>query len=432
MERMNEGATPRSMPAAPVPGPGRAEWRRGWPLVLGAMIGIGAGPGLFQNVSSLFTPGMMAEFGWSRGEIATAAGLGLLGSLVVPFLGRLGDRIGVRPIIIGCMLVLGAAFMGFATMTGELWQYQLLVVCLAFGVPGTGSVVYGKLIATCFVAHRGLALGIATSGLSITTLAIPPIAAVVIARYGWRGGFVALAIFVALIALPLVLIAIRGVPAGPTRRDPEDARADEAVEGLTAAETRRDGRFWRLGLTAFFINLATVGLVTQLVPFGLDRGLSAGEAALLLAAFGASQVVGRLVIGAAVDHFPPQVIAALVALISAAAFAGLEIRDPGFAWLMALVFLAGLMNGAENDLLPFFCARLFGLRAYGEVYGSLVLIALAGTATGIIGFGRLFDATGDYVVPLGIASAALVLAAIFYLSVGDRRLPMAQAAADPG
>ena len=48
------------------------EWRRGWPLVAGGMLGIGTGPGLYQNISSLFTPGMMAEFGWSRGVIATA------------------------------------------------------------------------------------------------------------------------------------------------------------------------------------------------------------------------------------------------------------------------------------------------------------------------------------------------------------------------
>ena len=62
-----------------------SEWRRGWPLVAAGMIGIGTGPGLFQNISSLFTPGMMNEFGWTRGEIATAAGLGLAGALAVPF-----------------------------------------------------------------------------------------------------------------------------------------------------------------------------------------------------------------------------------------------------------------------------------------------------------------------------------------------------------
>lgn len=406
-----------------------AEWARGWPLVLGALIGIGTGPGLFQNLSSLFTPGMMAQFGWTRGQIATAAGLGLIGAVVAPLLGRAADRLGIRPVILLCMTLLGAAYCGFALMTGELWQYQLLVLLLAFSVPGTSSIVYGKPLAACFHAHRGLALGVATSGLSLTTIALPPVAAWVIAGWGWRGGFVALAIATTLVAMPLALLAVRGAATGPTRPDPEDAAAQVPAQGVTALEARRDTRFWRLGASAFCINLATAGLVTQLVPFGLDRGLSAAQAALLLAAFGGAQVIARIVIGALIDRWSPQLIAAAVASMSALAFALLVIPAPGFALLIALVFFAGMMNGAENDLLPFFTARLFGLRAYGEIYGWLVLMALGGTATGIVGFGRLYDATGGYGVALAIAAAALTLTAIMYLSLRERRLPHAQGAA---
>jgi predicted MFS family arabinose efflux permease len=406
------------------------EWRRGWPLVAAAMLGIGTGPGLFQNLSSLFTPGMISEFGWTRGEIATAAGLGLAGGLVAPFLGRLADRIGIRPVIITAMLLLGAAYLGFANMKGVLLHYQALVLCLALSVPGTSALVYGKLIANRFVAARGFALGIATSGLSISTLALPPIIALVIAAYGWRGGFVALGILVVGIALPLVLIAIRRVPTGPTRPDPDSAEAQVPVEGLTGAEARRDGRFWRLGLCAAMINIATVGLVTQLVPFGLDRGLTPAQAALLLAAFGASQIVGRLLMGVLIDHFRAQTMAALFAIVSAAAFVALQLEAPGFVLLMTLVFFAGLMNGAEHDLLPYLAARLFGLRAYGEVYGMLLMLALAGTATGIVGMGRLHDAFGNYALALALAAGALVLAAVSFLSLGDRRLPEIRAAAD--
>lgn len=399
------------------------EWRRGWPLVGAAMVGIGTGPGLFQNLSSLFTPGMTAEFGWTRGQIATAAGIGLVGGLVAPLLGRLADRIGVRPIIISAMLLVGAACLGFANMRGHIWEYQLLVLLLALSVPGTSSVVYGKLIATAFVARRGIALGIATSGLSISTLVMPPVIGLVIAAFGWRGGFVALAVLTVGLALPIVLLAIRRVPAGPTRPDSDSPQAAIPVAGFTGAETRRDGRFWRLGACAALINVATVGLVTQLVPFGLERGLSPAQAAWLLAAYGASQIVGRLVIGLLVDHYRPQLIAAATALISAVAFAALLVPAPGFAPLLLLVFGAGLMHGAEFDLLPFMAARLFGLRAYGEVYGMLLTIALAGTATGIVGFGRLHDSFGNYDIALGVACGALVLAALTFLSLRDRALP---------
>ncbi len=91
---------------------------------------------------------MTAEFGWTRGEIATAAGLGLAGALAAPFIGRLADRIGVRAVIVAAMLLLGLAYCGMSIPTGLLWQYQLLVVCLALSVPGTSALVHGKLISS--------------------------------------------------------------------------------------------------------------------------------------------------------------------------------------------------------------------------------------------------------------------------------------------
>jgi MFS family permease len=410
----------------------RAEWRRGWPLVLAAMLGIGFGPGLFQNVSSLFIDGVTREFGWSRGEIATAAAVGLLGGVVAPFLGRLADRIGIRPVIIASLLLLGMTYVGMAVQTGSLVQFQLLVVLLAFAVPGTSSVVYGKLIAACFVRQRGLALGIATSGLSATMLVMPPIVAAAIASGGWRGGYLALAGATTLVALPLVLWLLRGVPWTPTARTAHDPRADAPVEGVTGKEARRDRRFWQLGIAVALVNVASVGLVTQLVPLGEERGLDATSAALLLTSYAASQVAGRIVIGALVDRFAASRVAGAVALVSAAAFAGLLAPDPGFVAMMLLVFLAGLMNGAEHDLLPFLTARLFGLRAYGEVYGSLLPISLAGTAGGIVAFGRIHDAFGDYDPALGLAVAALVGAGLAFMTLTDLALPEAQAAAAHG
>ena len=392
------------------------EWRRGWPVVAAAMIGNGFGPGLFQNLSSLFTPGMSATFGWTRGDIATASGFGMLGALLLPWLGRLGDRFGVRAVIIAAMLLLGAAYLAMAAQTGALWEYQALVFCLALSVAGTSAIVYGKLIAARFVQHRGFALAMATSGLSITTLLLPPVIGAAIAAWSWRGGFALLGAIVVCVSLPLILFAIRGFAVGPAAIA---SQPPVEIAGLTPQQARRTGRFWRFVASGLLINVATVGLVTQLVPFGIDHGLGAADAALLLVAFGASQVVGRFSIGILVDHFRPQWMGALFAAFSAAGFALLLAGPSGLAPLMGAVFIAGLMHGADNDLMPFLTARLFGLRGYGEIYGMVLMSAIIGSAGGIVGFGRLHDLTGGYTLALGAATAAMTLAAVLLLTLDD-------------
>jgi len=388
-------------------------------VVVAAILGAGFGPGLYQNLSSLFTPGLEAEFGWTRGQISTAAGLALIGALIAPLVGRVADRVGVRPVIVASSAVLAAGYLLLANVGGAIWHYQACVLLLVLAVPGTSSLVYGKMIALRFRQHRGTALAIATSGLAVTTIVAAPALGWVIDGWGWRRGFVALAVASAA-ALPFILLVIRRSSTLAQPTIVEDGTPPVLVEGMTAAEARRDPRFRRVVAAAMLVNLATTGLVTQIVPLGRELGLSSAQAAVLLTSFGVSAIVGRLLIGALVDRYPPQPAAAAFALVSALAFAGLAWGSSHVAVVLVLVFLAGLMNGAENDLLPYLAARLFGLRAYGEIYGSAMPLTLVGTAIGIIGFGRLHDAFGDYDAALIVGAVALLGAGACFLSLRDR------------
>jgi len=388
-------------------------------VVVAAILGAGFGPGLYQNLSSLFTPGLEAEFGWTRGQISTAAGLALIGALIAPLVGRVADRVGVRPVIVASSAVLAAGYLLLAGVGAAIWQYQACIVLLVLAVPGTSSLVYGKMIALRFRQHRGTALAIATSGLAVTTIVAAPALGWVIDGWGWRRGFVALAVASAA-ALPFILLVIRPSSTLAQPTIVQDGTPPMLVEGMTAAEARRDPRFRRVVAAAMLVNLATTGLVTQIVPLGRELGLSSAQAAVLLTSFGVSAIVGRLLIGALVDRYPPQPAAAAFALVSALAFVGLAWGSSHVAVVLVLVFLAGLMNGAENDLLPYLAARLFGLRAYGEIYGSAMPLTLVGTAIGIIGFGRLHDAFGDYDAALIVGAVALLGAGACFLSLRDR------------
>lgn len=391
------------------------EWRGGWPVVAAAMLASGLGPGLYQNLSSLFVPGLEHDLGWSRGAIATAAGVGMLSALAAPAIGRAADRVGVRRVVATSMLVLALGYLWLASVSGALWHYTIGVSLVVVALPGTGSLSFGKLIAARFDRHRGMALALGTSGLAVMTIVVAPVLGLLIDARGWRAALILLGIATVAVALPSILLAIRDAPLAEASDEASDADPAPPPGGVTAAEARRDTRFWLLIASAVLINFATTGLVTQMVPIGIERGLPPGQAALLLTGFGVSAVAGRLLVGALVDRLPPFPVAAAIALVSGAAFLLLAWGPGGLAPLMGIVFLCGLMNGAENDLLPFLAARLFGLRAYAEIYGTAMPIALAGSAIGIVGFGRLHDAGGGYALPLAAGSGALFLAATCFL-----------------
>ena len=49
-----------------------SEWRGGWPVVVGSAAMAGVGAGLYQNLSSLFMPGIQEITGASRSEDSPA------------------------------------------------------------------------------------------------------------------------------------------------------------------------------------------------------------------------------------------------------------------------------------------------------------------------------------------------------------------------
>ena len=378
------------------------EWRRGWPVIVGSAAMAGTGSGLYQNLSSLFLPGLQEVMHASRGEVSTAAGFGLLGALAAPFIGRLADRVGVVPVIVASALGIAATHIWFSMMAGPLWEFQLGVAVLALCAPGVSALIYGRLIAKRFDRHRGLALGFATSGLSLTTVLLPALTTYVIATWGWRAGYYLLAGLIVVVGLPAGLLAARR--AGTLHR-PERSKS-------LLKPSWRDPLFWRLNFAQMLINIGTVGMVTQLALIGRERGLGLATAGLLLSAYGASQIGGRLVMGALIDRYAANRIAAAFGLASTVGFIALVSGEGGLAFALAAVFLAGLLNGAEYDLTPFLVTRLWPLEVYGELFGRLMLFSIISGGVGLASFGLLHDWTGSYAAPLALGAIAMILASV--------------------
>ena len=389
-----------------------SEWRSGWPVVFGSAAMAGVGAGLYQNLSSLFLPGLQAVTGASRGEIGASAALGLLGALAAPFIGRLADRIGVVPVIVVSALGLAATYIWLSLMSGGLWQFQIGVAFLALTAPGMSAMIYGRLVAQRFDRHRGLALAFATSGLSLTTVLLPAAIGWTIESWGLAAAYYVLATLAVVVGIPAGLYATK--KAGALKRP---AR----TERIGKPPSWTDLLFWRICGATMLINVGTVGMVTSLALIGGERGLGLAAAGLLLSSYGASQIVGRITMGALIDRYPANRIAAAFGMISTAGFVGMMWGIDGLPFMLAAVFVAGLLNGAEFDLLPFLVSRLFPMETFSELFGRLILFSILSGGIGLAGFNLLRDWTGSYTAPLGIAAVCMMLAATLLYTLPPTR-----------
>src|SRR5262249_21005721 len=155
-----------------------------------------------RTAFSLLFPAILDEFGWPRGTIPGPLPGGLVASpLFALFIGLLMDRFGPR-VVFPCGIVLVSAGLALATGVRAPWQLDLTLGVLVAG--GTVSVSYmghSLFLPNWFVRRRGLAIGLAFSGVGIGSIVLLPWLQGGIRRGGSRAACWTLAVLV-LVALP--------------------------------------------------------------------------------------------------------------------------------------------------------------------------------------------------------------------------------------
>lgn len=394
------------------------EWRKGWRTLVGAALGAAAGISLYSNVSGLFIKPLSEAFGWGRGQIALGAIGGLIVALTGPWLGAAVDRHGARPFIFAGGFLFAATYLMLAAMPGPFWAY--LAIMLFIGLlagPATAPLVFTRPLVAAFNHDRGLALAIGISGNALVAVAVLPLLQHVIAVWGWRAGYAAMApiALTAGLASWWFLGGQRGA-ARPVEQDAPPSRPEESGVALGAAI--RDKRFWLLAGCIVAVSIAISAFGSQFQPLLTDRGVPGATAALIGSWYVASVVAGRLACGVLLDRFWSPGVASLamaLPIIGASAF----LLPTAPLWLLvAGATLVALSQGADGDVLAFFVARYFGLRSYGVIMGLLGLIAGLALVAGAVVGGAIFDRNGDYDLMIQIVLALSGVASVCILASG--------------
>ncbi|MCR0985538.1 MFS transporter [Roseomonas populi] len=378
-----------------------AEFRRGWPVLLAALLGSATGISVlpFYTLGTFIGP-LQAEFGWGRGAIATSyLYTTLVLAVVAPLLGMLADRFGVRRVSLVAIPLFAVSLLLLGAFQGSLLHFQFAFGLMGLLGAGATPVNYTRAVNAAFHRARGMALGISLAGIGVAAMVLPVLLSSVNGAYGWRAGYLTLAVL-ALLPWPFVLLAF------PRHLPPTGAQRQAA-----AATALRSGTYWAMVLAFAAVAVAVSALIVHLVPLLRDAGLDAMGAARTASLVGVGVLVGRLAAGYLVDRLFAPLVAALFFAGAAAGCLLLAVGGVGLAPVAALAI--GLSLGAEVDFMAFLTARYFGLARYATNYGVLYALFVLGGAVGPFLAGMSFDRTGNYAAVIwGVVALLLVAAAI--------------------
>ena len=385
----------------------------GWFVVAAAFAVTFVGFGSAYTFSAFLEP-LQRDFGASRGSVSlvfSLAGFLYFGLGIVS--GPLADRFGARLLaLIGMLLTgLGLAAAGAARNLVEVYAAYGLGVGLGVGcayVPAIGAVQ------RWFVRRRGFASGLAVSGIGVGTLAMPPLATLLIDTLGWRGAYLALGLLAAAIGGGMALLLDndprdRGL--GPDGDPPRSGAAAARSDGASVGEAVRSRRFVSLYAACLICSFGVFVPFVHLLPYAGDHGVPPATAVLLLGMIGIGSTAGRFFLGGLADRIGRQ--SSLLLMFVGMAFAlSIWLVSTGPWSLAAFAFIYGVFYGGWVAVLPAVVMDSFGGRNVGGIIGLLYTSVAFGTLIGPSAAGFAFDLTRSYTLPILASAAANIVAAV--------------------
>lgn len=401
----------------------------GWIIIMAGGLGlIMTSPGQTYGMSP-FVEYFITDLGVSRSLISILFAVGpLAGSLALPAIGRLVDKLGPRLMVVVIATAFGISCIGMGLVQNAITLCLGFVALRTFGKGGL-DLVSTNVINQWWVRRRGMAMGMAGLGMSLLGFGVFPSFAIwLISLYGWRTTYMILGLGLLLLMVAVGSLLFRDHPEdyalkpdGYLKSDPElpeasggDGAEARLEENWTTREAMRTPAFWILTLGIGFIVMAGTGLFFHIVRIFEDNGLNATIAAAVFVPVGLTQAVVILSSGILVDRVPARFLLAVALVVQA-----LSLAMTGLMRSVVLALTYGVLLGITGGLMRMVgsvvWASYFGRRHLGSITGVTSVMLIGVSALGPVPLGIARDMSGSYntllnvmaVLSLGLAGASL-------------------------
>jgi MFS family permease len=376
------------------------ESRKAWVIVWATFVCLALIFGVSYSFAAFFE-NFAQEFAAQRADVSWIFGLcGLVYFVLGALGGLLADRWGPRVVcMLGMVLISAGLFWtSFAQSLSSIYISYGVLVGLGIAFVYTPSIA---AVQPWFTKQRGLASGIASSGVGAGTLLVPLAVSYLLIAVTWREALQLMALGVLVMGLAATFFL--------KRAPSSSAGVSGQIIGMTLKEALRTPSFKWLYMGALF------GSPVMFIPFAhisaaaRDSGVSDSQAVALVGLIGIGSLVGRFAIGWLADRLGRVKTLMLMQCAMGLTYLIWAMASHQLAFsVFAVVF--GLSYGSIVSLLPAICMDLFGGRAVSAIIGTLYTGAALGNLLGPVWAGRVFDVDQSYNfviwITLGVSALA--------------------------
>ena len=354
---------------------------------------------------------MVKDFGWTRAQVTSGNFYSklLIGPLFGFVAGWLVDRFGPRRMMMGGIVMAGAALAGlsYASTLGLFYFFYLFN---ALGYVCGGPLPNQVLVSRWFTSARGKAMGFAYLGIGVGGAIAPLLSNWLTQHFGWQGALRILGVLVVLIALPLAFFI--------KERPGREQSSSFASSSGSIAGVLKSWQFYLLAIGSMCSIGAVGGTFQNLKLFmtgDLFRGASPQDAqstaAYVLSLILISSLCGRLLMGWLADRFPKKYVMLLIYLIVGCSIPLLFLASSRpFLYLFAVLFGIGL--GGDYMIIPLMAAELFGVKVLGRLLGVVLTADGVAEALAPMMVARTRDGTGSYAIGFTVLIALGLVGAV--------------------
>lgn len=310
------------------------------------------------------------------------------------------------------------SFIGFAMAKSLLWFY-VFAVPQGFCFGAFTMTPCQTLVSNWFGEKtRGRAMSIFLAGMSIVTVGLMNLLNFVILGYGWKMGYIVLAIATLVCVLIAAKIIVWSPPQKGVKRigDLEEAELaamqSREIRGISFGEALKRPITWIAFISCTLAVIVSSSILQHGIPTMMMGGYSQTKATALISAMSLVMMATDPIVGIICDKFRLSIAAAGTSLFFAVAVVGLAYTGAA-GWGIPL-FVIGYIFGvpAINTISPLMMGHMYGEKDLGKLIGYVNVFVGLGGAFGATGVSLLLQKFGSYQPAWLIMAGVLVVVAI--------------------